>query len=254
VRLSKFWDLMNDEFGEGYASSRCHGRARGPSPRRRAQARAVTSWDWAYPLVLAPMAGGPSTVALAAAAADGGLFPFLAGAYIAPARLAADIADLRTRSPHPFGVNVFAPSPNHPSMLEEARRYAALLAPWAASAGVGLGEPRYDDDAFAAKVDVLVDAAPAVVSFAFGWPPAEVVERLQAVGTLVWATVNDPAEVDWAVELGVDGLVAQGWEAGGHRGGPVDTGEPQPPVRDLVVALRERTALLVVAAGGVADG
>ncbi|WP_235529271.1 MULTISPECIES: nitronate monooxygenase family protein [unclassified Phycicoccus] len=206
------------------------------------------------PLVLAPMAGGPSTVALAAAAAEGGVFPFLAGAYLAPDRLATDLDELRDASPHPFGVNVFAPSPDHPSMLEDAHRYAALLAPWAASAGVRLGVPRYDDDAFAAKVDLLVEAAPAVVSFAFGWPPAEVVERLQAVGTLVWVTVNDPAEADWARELGVDGLVAQGWEAGGHRGGPVDTGEPQPPVRDLVTALVARTDLPVVATGGVVDG
>ena len=215
----------------------------------------MTTPDWAAtPLVLAPMAGGPSTVALAAEAATGGVFPFLAGAYLAPERLAADIRELRSRSSHPFGVNVFAPSPDLPSMLDDARRYAARLAPWAAAAGVGLGEPRYDDDAFTAKVDVLVAAAPAVVSFAFGWPPAEVVERLHAVGTLVWATVNAAAEVDWALELGVDGLVAQGWEAGGHRGGPVDTGEPQPPVRDLVIAVRARTDLPVVAAGGVADG
>ena len=206
------------------------------------------------PLLLAPMAGGPSTVALAAAVADGGVFPFLAGAYLSPDRLAADIDALRASSPHPFGVNVFAPSPDHPSMLEDARRYAALLAPWAASAGVQLGEPRYDDDQFGAKVDTLVRAAPAVVSFAFGWPPAEVVERLRAVGTLVWVTVNDPSEADWATELGVDGLVAQGWEAGGHRGGPVDSGAPQLLVRDLVAAIRDRTTLPVVAAGGVVDG
>ena len=215
----------------------------------------MTSPEWADgPLVLAPMAGGPSTVDLAAAVAEAGIFPFLAGAYLTPERLAADIAALRSVSPHPFAVNVFAPSPDHPSMLEGAHRYAALLAPWAAAAGVELGEPRYDDDAFAAKVEVLVAAAPAVVSFAFGWPPAEVVDRLQAAGTLVWVTVNDPAEADWAVELGVDGVVAQGWEAGGHRGGPVDTGEPQLPVRDLVAAVLERTRLPVIAAGGVRDG
>ena len=204
--------------------------------------------------MLAPMAGGPSTVALAAAAADGGVFPFLAGAYLSPERVASDIADLRSRSPHPFGVNIFAPSPDHPSMLDDAHRYAALLAPWAASAGVGLGEPRYDDDAFAAKVDVLVEAAPAVVSFAFGWPPSDVVTRLQDVGTLVWVTVNDPAEVRWAQELGVDGLVAQGWEAGGHRGGPVDSGERQLPTQDLVAVVEEGTNLAVIAAGGVTDG
>ncbi|MGO4340259.1 NAD(P)H-dependent flavin oxidoreductase [Pedococcus sp. 2YAF34] len=215
----------------------------------------MTAPDWAArPLVLAPMAGGPSTVTLAAEVARAGVFPFLAGAYLSPQRLADDVAELRSRSSGPFGVNVFAPSPDHPSMLEDARAYAAKLAPWAAAAGVVLGEPRYDDDAFDAKVEVLVAAAPAVVSFAFGWPPAEVVARLQAVGCQVWVTVNDPQEADWARELGVDGLVAQGWEAGGHRGGPVDSGGEQLPVRELVNALRARSDLPLMAAGGVVSG
>lgn len=132
----------------------------------------MTRLDWSsHPLVLAPMAGGPSTVSLAAAVAEGGVFPFLAGAYLTAERLRADVLELRAATPVPFGVNLFAPSPNLPSMLDDARSYAALLAPWADAAGVSLGEPRYDDDAFDAKVAALVELAPAVVSFSFAWPP-----------------------------------------------------------------------------------
>jgi nitronate monooxygenase len=200
------------------------------------------------------MAGGPSTVALAAAAAEGGLVGFLAGAYLTPERLRADIAELRALGAEPFGVNVFAPSPDSPSMQRDAETYAASLAPWAAAAGVELGSPRYDDDHFAAKVDVLVETAPALVSFAFGWPPADVVGRLQEAGTEVWVTVNEPAEVEWAHTLGVDGLVAQGWEAGGHRGGPVDTGDLQLGVLALVAEVSRRTDLPVMGAGGVMTG
>lgn len=215
----------------------------------------MTSVDWsAHPLVLAPMAGGPSTVALAAAAADGGVFPFLAGAYLTPERLRADLAELRALTPTPFAVNVFAPSPDFPSMHQDALGYAALLAPWAAAAGVELGTPRYDDDFFAAKVDVLVDAAPALVSFAFGWPPADVVGRLQEAGTEVWVTVNEPSEVEWAEALAVDGLVVQGWEAGGHRGGPVDTGDTQLELLPLVAEVARRTDLPIMGAGGVMTG
>ena len=130
----------------------------------------------------------------------------------------------------------------------------SVLAPWAAAAGVVLGSPRYDDDSFAAKVDLLVAAAPSLVSFAFGWPPAEAVARLQSAGVQVWVTLNEPAEVEWAEALGVDGIVAQGWEAGGHRGGPVDTGAEQLPVRELVRAVRARTSLPVIAAGGLMTG
>ncbi|SES13858.1 nitroalkane oxidase [Pedococcus cremeus] len=212
-----------------------------------------TAWTRSA-VVLAPMAGGPSTVDLAAAVAEAGGFPFLAGAYLTPKRLRSDIADLRARTSEPFGVNIFAPSPDEPSMTAAAQEYAARLAPWAAAAGVELGTPRYDDDHFAAKVDVLVDARPALVSFAFGWPPAEVVARLQTAGVEVWTTLNEPAEVEWAAALGVDGVVAQGWEAGGHRGGPVDTGREQLPVRDLVREVRARTDLPLIAAGGLMTG
>ena len=215
----------------------------------------MSSLDWsAVPLVLAPMAGGPSTVELAAAAAAGGMFPFLAGAYLTPERLRDDIAAFRAVTSKPFAVNIFAPSPDSPSMLQDAIAYAALLAPWAASAGVDLGTPRYDDDFFDAKVDVLVEAAPALVSFAFGWPSAEVVARLQAAAVEVWVTINEATEVEWAQELGVDGLVVQGWEAGGHRGGPVDTGATQSPLVPLVAEVAGLTTLPVMGSGGVMTG
>jgi nitronate monooxygenase len=215
----------------------------------------VTRLDWAaHPVVLAPMAGGPSTPALAAAAAGAGAFSFLAGAYLSPERLRADIAALRAATSDPFGVNLFAPSPDLPDLVTEAEAYADLLGPWAADAGVVLGQPRWDDDFFEAKVDLLVEVAPAVVSFAFAWPPAEVVDRLHGAGVEVWVTVNDAAEVQWAQELGVDGLVAQGWEAGGHRGGPVDTGLDQPALTDLLAAVTAVTDLPVIGAGGVMSG
>ena len=215
----------------------------------------MTSLDWsATPVVLAPMAGGPSTVPLAAAVAEGGGFPFLAGAYLSPEQLRADIRELGSLTRAAFGVNIFAPSPDEPGMLEAAQAYAARLAPWAAAAGVPLGSPRWEDDHFAGKVEVLVDEAPPVVSFAFAWATAEVVDRLQAAGSEVWVTLNEPDEVEWARALGVDGVVAQGWEAGGHRGGPADTGGEQPGVRDLVRAIRLGSDLPLRAAGGLMSG
>lgn len=215
----------------------------------------MTRIDWAaHPVVLAPMAGGPSTTELAAAASGAGAFAFLAGAYLSPERLREDVAALRAATSDPFGVNVFAPSPDLPALVGEAAVYAELLGPWAADAGVELGRPRWDDDFFDAKVDLLVELAPAVVSFAFAWPPAEVVDRLQAAGVEVWVTVNEATEVQWAQELGVDGLVAQGWEAGGHRGGPVDTGLEQPALPELLAALTAATDLPVIAAGGLMSG
>jgi nitronate monooxygenase len=205
------------------------------------------------PVVLAPMAGGPTTVDLVATVTDAGCFGFLAGAYLTPDRLRGEIRELRSRTDRPFGVNVFAPSPDEPAMQGQAEAYAGRLAPWAAAAGVPLGTPRWDDDWFADKVAVLIEERPALVSFAFAWPPSDVVDALHDAGIEVWSTLNNPAEVVWAAELGVDGVVAQGWEAGGHRGGPVDSGDRQPDVRDLVRQLRTATSLPLMAAGGVMD-
>lgn len=205
-------------------------------------------------VVLAPMAGGPSTVELAAAVTAAGGFGFLAGAYLAPDRLRDDIVLLRSAvGGAAFGVNLFAPSPYEPGSAARVLEYAARLQPLADKAGVALGDPVHDDDSFDAKIEVVLAERPAVVSFAFAWPPADVVDRLRSVGIEVWVTVNDASETAWADELGVDGIVAQGWEAGGHRGGPVDTGRNQAPTRLLLQSIRALTSLPVVAAGGVAD-
>lgn len=205
-------------------------------------------------VVLAPMAGGPGTVELAAATTRSGAFAFLAGAHVPPDRLRDDIVLLRSAvAGSPFGVNLFAPSPYVPGSAARVDDYAARLRPLAEKAGVALGEPLHDDDSFDAKIEVVLAERPAVVSFAFAWPPADVVDRLRSAGIEVWVTVNDASETAWADELGVDAIVAQGWEAGGHRGGPVDTGHHQAPTRSLLQSIRQLTSLPVIAAGGVSD-
>lgn len=206
-------------------------------------------------LVLAPMAGGPSTVELAAAVSAAGGFGFLAGAYLAPDRLRDDIVLLRSAvGGEPFGVNLFAPQTYEPGSAARVLEYASRLQPLADKAGVPLGEAIHDDDSFDAKIEVVLAERPAVVSFSFAWPAAGIVDRLKAAGIEVWVTLNEAAETAWADELGVDAVVAQGWEAGGHRGGPVDTGLPQAPTRTLIQGIRQLTSLPVIAAGGVADG
>lgn len=200
------------------------------------------------------MAGGPSTVDLAAAVTGAGGFAFLAGAYLTPDRLRDDIVRLRLLAGGaPFGVNLFAPNPYEPGSAARVLEYATRLQPLAEKSGIALGDPVHDDDSFDAKVEVVLAERPALVSFSFAWPPADVVDRLRAAGVEVWVTLNDASETAWADELGVDGIVAQGWEAGGHRGGPVDTGLPQSPTRTLLQSIRLLTSLPVIAAGGVAD-
>ncbi|NJC73608.1 nitronate monooxygenase [Planosporangium thailandense] len=203
------------------------------------------------PIIAAPMGGGPSTPALAAAVSDAGGFGFLAGAYLSPQRLADDIAQARRLTDRPFGVNVFAPV-RPPADAAAITAYAERLAPLARQWDVALGEPVGGDDAYAEKVDLLLADPVPVVSFAFGVPTAAVVDALHDRGSEVWVTVSHPAATAETEEVGADAVVVQGMEAGAHRGGADDADEyALLPLLRLVAAA---TRLPMVAAGGIADG
>src|SRR5690242_20166741 len=163
------------------------------------------------------MAGGPSTVALAAAVSEAGGLGMLAAGYRAPAAVAEEIEALRGRTRAPFGINLFAP-PGPAGEPADLAHYAERLAAEAARQGAEVGAPRHDDDGWAAKLAIVAEARVPVVSFAFGYPPAEAVAALHEAGVAVWVTVTTPEEAVAAAAVGADALVAQGVEAGGHRG------------------------------------
>jgi nitronate monooxygenase len=206
------------------------------------------------PIVQAPLAGGPSTPELAAAVSGAGGLGFVAAGYRTPDGLAEALARTRDLTDRPFGVNVFAPT-GAPADPEAVRRYADALRPIAQAAGVELGEPRFDDDAFADKLDVLLAEPPGVVSFTFGCPPAETIERVRRAGASVWVTVTGPDEAEQAVAAGADALVAQGVEAGGHRGAFADREDRVDyGLLALIALVRARVDVPLVASGGIATG
>jgi nitronate monooxygenase len=205
------------------------------------------------PIVQAPMAGGPSTPALAAAVCEAGGFGFLAAGYRTAREVREEIAGLRELTSRPFGVNVFMPAaPADPEVVEA---YARRLAPLAEQAGAGLGQPRFDDDEFEAKCSALAEDPPAVVSFVFGCPEDGLVDDLRAAGAEVWVTVTDPEEAVAATRAGADALVVQGAEAGGHRGSFADRPERvEYGLLALLQLVRAETELPLVASGGIASG
>lgn len=206
------------------------------------------------PVVQAPMAGGPSTPSLAAAVSSAGGLGFLAAGYRSPEAVSADIAATRELTQQPFGVNVFVP-PAGPSDRETVSRFADRLRGEAAARGVVLGDPRFDEDHYQRKVQLLVGERVAVVSFTFGCPTRSVVQRLQEVGTSVWVTVTDPQEASLAAAAGADALVVQGVEAGGHRGSFVDSDSHEDyGVLALLSVVSTRVDLPLIAAGGIATG
>jgi nitronate monooxygenase len=206
------------------------------------------------PIVQAPLAGGPSTPELAAAVSGTGGLGFVAAGYRAPDALAEAIARTQALTDRPFGVNVFAPT-GAPADADAVRRYADALRPLADAAGIALGEPRFDDDAFEAKLALLLDDPVAVVSFTFGCPPAETIERVRNAGAAVWVTVTGPDEAEQAVAAGAEALVVQGVEAGGHRGSFADREDRfDSGLLALLQVVAARVDLPLVAAGGIATG
>jgi nitronate monooxygenase len=209
------------------------------------------------PVIAAPMAGGPSTPALAAAVSDAGGLGFLAAGYLTVDQLAEDIRATRSITERLFGVNIFAPVPEPVDPIVLAA-YTERLRPDAERWGVELGAPVGGDDAYWAKLRMVLDGNEepvAVVSFAFGLPAREIVDALHARGTEAWATVNHPSAVSTAAALGVDAIVVQGTEAGAHRGGADDADDYGVlPLLRLAAARLGDVEVPLVAAGGVIDG
>jgi nitronate monooxygenase len=203
------------------------------------------------PVVLAPLAGGPSTPELAAAVSDAGGLGFLAAGYLSASELAARIARTRELTAQPFGVNVFVPqSAGDPEAL---KAYTQRLGSEAAKAGQRLGEPRTDDDDWMAKLALLAENPVPLVSFTFGCPARDVITRLHDSGSEVWVTVISVEEARQAKSAGADALVVQGFEAGGHRGGFTDTDDAA-GLLALLQVIAHAVSLPLVAAGGIATG
>jgi nitronate monooxygenase len=215
--------------------------------------RNVLSW-LRRPVIVAPMAGGPSTPELVIAAADAGAAGFLAAGYKTPAAMAAEIAAVRAGTAGRFGVNVFVPGISAADQAAIAG-YVDSLAPHADAVGAAMGEATWDDDHQDEKIAILLADPPALVSFTFGCPPAEVITALSVAGALVVVTVTDPAEAAIAAAAGADLLCVQGSEAGAHRGtfaNDSETGEGH-CLLDLMAEVADVTDLPQIAAGGIME-
>jgi nitronate monooxygenase len=201
------------------------------------------------PVVQAPMAGGPSTPELAAATNAAGGFGFVAAGYLTVDALRAALDRTRALTSDPIGVNVFAPR-SEDADADAIAAYARTLAPEAERFGVALGEARWDDDAYPAKLELLAGAGVHTVSFTFACPSESDVRTLQRAGVRVAVTVTNADEAEQAAAEGADSLVVQGTEAGGHQG-TFGAAPNRTPLLDALRAIRARTELPLVGAGGI---
>ena len=207
--------------------------------------------DLAIPVIVAPMAGGPTTPELAAAGTNAGGLGFVAAGYLTAEVFAERIAAAQRLASGPIGANLFVPQPSA-GTPEEIELYAKALTSEAERYGAPLGEPRYDDDYWAAKIEVLLDVRPDVASFTFGLPSADECRRLRGAGITVVGTVTTVDEARTAVTRGVDAVAAQGPSAGGHRGTFDPSAQPaRRPLDELLADVIAAVDVPVVAAGGL---
>ena len=208
------------------------------------------------PLIQAPMAGahGPE---LAIAVCRAGGLGSLPTAMLTPDRLREQIAIVRRATDAPFNVNFFCHAEPAPDPEIEAR-WRNRLAPYYAEAGLdpptasaGSARAPFGEPLCA----VIEETRPAVVSFHFGLPPAPLVARVKAAGALILSSATTVAEARWLEQRGADVIIAQGREAGGHRGMFLsDDIDGQPGLISLLPQVRDAVRLPVIAAGGISDG
>ncbi len=208
------------------------------------------------PLIQAPMANAQGPELAIAVCRAGGLGS-LPAAMLTPDRLREQIAKIREATSAPFNVNFFCHAEPAPDPAIEAR-WRERLAPYYAEAGIDpstipAGPVRAPFDACLCAV--IEEMRPAVVSFHFGLPSAELLSRVKATGALILSSATTVAEGRWLEDHGADAIVAQGREAGGHRGMFLsDDIDAQPGLIALLPQVRDAVRLPVVAAGGISDG
>jgi nitronate monooxygenase len=201
------------------------------------------------------MGGGPSTPELVAAVSNAGGLGSLGAAYLTPDQITDAIRRIRALTSRPFNVNLFAGGWNTIPHLDASPMMELLgevhgklqLPPPAA--------PVPAPDPFPAQFEAVLDARPPIFSFTFGIPDPDAMSRLKSRGIVTLGTSTTVEEARQLERAGVDAVVAQGAEAGAHRGTFLDSFEASMvPTLDLVRATASAVSIPVIATGGLMDG
>ncbi|WP_413291836.1 NAD(P)H-dependent flavin oxidoreductase [Bdellovibrio sp. HCB185ZH] len=209
------------------------------------------------PFILAPMAGGPSTPQLVAAASNAGILGSLGCAYETPEQINETIRQTKELTAKPFAVNLFAPQADPTLSKNQIESAIAALAPYRKELDLNSPpslNPPFSQD-FDKQFEVVLKAAPAGFSFTFGLISKEYIKACKSQKILTMGTATTLEEAQLLQELEVDAIVAQGVEAGGHRGlFSTETPDPLIGMLDLTKSIVKSVKVPVIAAGGIMDG
>jgi nitronate monooxygenase len=208
-----------------------------------------------YPIIQAPLAGGGDTPELVAAVCDAEAFGFIGAAYLSPSQIGETSRAVRSRTSRPFGINLFAPLPM-PEAPSEVRAALDGVAPFYAELGLPApAAPTAGASLFEEQLSAALESGASVFSFTLGVLPAEAMVAVKARGMVLVGTATTVGEAVMLERLGVDAVVVQGSEAGGHRStfsgtfeaGMIGTMALVPQVVDAI-------KIPVIASGGIMDG
>jgi len=215
----------------------------------------TTRLGMSIPVIQAPMAGGGDTPALVAAVGDAGGIGFVGAAYLAPERICATAGEIRQRTTRPFGINLFAPQPV-PALPDGAQRARERLRPYCEALGIALPPlPVPAGDPFPELFAAVLDSGASAFSFTFGLVPEDAIAAARSRRMVVLGTATTVDEARALEAAGVDAVVAQGAEAGGHRGSFLASfDEGMVGGIALVPQVVDAVRVPVVASGGIMDG
>jgi nitronate monooxygenase len=222
--------------------------------------RIVELFEIEHPIVLAPMAG-LGTVDLAAAVSNAGGLGSIGCAILMPELIVKTAAELRRSTPKSINLNFFCHDPAKADIARE-RAWHEKLSFYYSELGIeaAASTPRFDLAPFGdAACAVIEEVKPEVVSFHFGLPEPGLVDRVKAAGCKVISSATTVDEACWLEKHGADAIIAQGYEAGGHRGTFLDS-DPKRAVASqvgtiaLVPQVVDAVSVPVIAAGGIGDG
>ncbi len=208
-----------------------------------------------HPIIQAPMAGGATTIELVTGVCEAGGAGFVAAAYSTPAQIADFCRGVRERTRRPFGINLFAPLPI-PAPPDDLRPAFERLVPFHAELGIAPPSlPGSVAESFDAQLAAALAGGAAYFSFTFGILPREALTAIKAAGMFVIGTATTVEEAVALESAGVDAVVAQGSEAGAHRGSfAVDFAAAMIGTIALVPQVVRAVRVPVIASGGIMNG